>query len=132
MTTPENTLEFAIDCMADASNQLSNLDNELLVAVDLDYFDVHQMREALQFIAEGLLRDALQCKSFWMRGKLHLSTAALLASVHQIGVRISAQHQHHLVESTALTLATTPASPHGATTLHLTAMPRFSSILGEA
>jgi hypothetical protein len=64
MTTPENTLEFAIDCMADASNQLSNLDNELLVAVDLDYFDVHQMREALQFIAEGLLRDALQCKSF--------------------------------------------------------------------
>lgn len=64
MTSPEKTLDFAIDSMADASTQLTSLANELPVAVELDYFDVQKMREALQFIAEGLLRDALQCKSF--------------------------------------------------------------------
>jgi hypothetical protein len=63
MTTPENTLQYAIDSMERASKELSSLADSLPVGEGMEAFDVHSLRTALEFIAEGLLTNALQSKS---------------------------------------------------------------------
>lgn len=53
MTTPENTLQYAIDSMERASKELSSLADSLPVGEGMEAFDVHSLRTALEFIAEG-------------------------------------------------------------------------------
>jgi hypothetical protein len=63
MSTPENTIAFAIGCMDRAKKAIDNLVEDILVGDGMDGLDLHKLRVALESIAEDLMCGGLQCQS---------------------------------------------------------------------